>query len=221
MPVAVTPQVTLKVRDELTPKLGIGTPASKEFREIGAVGHTAAPDPTAHVTTGAQFRPALGESLRIAFVTGPGPKLETVIVYVMVEPAATKAGAVMPLVFVMAKLAAGWTVAVDVEMVADGVVTVSNALTVPLTTLVNVPVNVDDNRAVIVYLTCPPIDKDTVLLTLPVPLGVEHAVVTTVVVKPGFVGAQTQLTLVNEEGSASVIETLPATAGPALLTTME
>jgi hypothetical protein len=111
---------------------------------------------------------------------------------------------VMPSVLATLRLAAGCTVAVTVEMVAVGVSTVSKELTVPFTTLLNVPVNVDRKTAVIVYLTAPLIDKDTVLLILPVPDADEQEVVTTVVVTPGATTPQTQVTDVNAVDRLSV-----------------
>lgn len=127
----------------------------------------------------------------------------------------------MPSVFATLRLAAGCTVAVTVEMVAVGVSTVSKELTVPFTTLLNVPVKVDRKTAVIVYLTAPLIDKDTVLLILPVPDADEQAVVTTVVATPGATTPQTQVTDVNAVDRLSVTVELCTTEGPALFTKTE
>jgi hypothetical protein len=193
-------------------KLGIVAPGPTSKLAMG-VGHTAAPVGV-HDVTVQLLKPVPGLSNTTEPVPLAGPELVKVTVYTVVPPATV---VVMPSVLETPRLMAGFTVLVTVFRLLAGVGFVTKLDIVAWPTLVSVPENVLLKVAVIVYRTVPPIDSDTVLLMLPVPLVTPQAVVCNVGV-PAVCTEHAQVAVLIPGDKVSVTVMDRTMAGPGLLT---
>lgn len=138
LPVAVTPQETVKVNVDGAGNDGLtAIPALSEENGNDAAGHMLG-DVDAQFTV-VQLRPAVGASLTIAPAAESGPRLAAVMVYVVVLPATTGPGA---LAFVMDKFAANLRFTnVHTMLLPSSATFAGSAMLPPLTPLtVGVPV---------------------------------------------------------------------------------
>ena len=129
---------------------------------------------------------------------------------------------VTPLVLEMVKFAAGVTVDVVVTLLLLVLLSKAAPNNAAVAVLVRVPVKLLCSGTEITKTAVPPIDRLTVEFKGPVPLAAAQALTTAVPSTPGVAMEHVHVALTDltpVEGNRSITETLPATAGPGLLTT--
>ena len=148
MPLAVTPQVSIKVAVELAGNAVRVMPVDCKAASVRGLGDTVMDAAgVAENVTVVQFKPLLAGSKNTLPGALPGPIFATVTVYKVVLPAAS---VLTPLVLLMVKNAAGTTLLVMVlEILLLVGVSVIRVDSVALPKLVTVPTKVVLNSAVI------------------------------------------------------------------------
>ncbi len=138
LPVAVTPQETVKVNVDGAGNDGLtAIPALSEENGNDADGHMLG-DVDAQLTV-VQLSPAVGASLTMAPAAESGPRLAAVMVYVVVLPATTGPGA---LAFVMDKFAANFRLTKVQTMLLPDTAAAADSKTLPPLTPLTVGVAV-------------------------------------------------------------------------------